>query len=67
MYRISWGTLAANPTIYRLRGDTHLYTGLYDCVKTIVREEGWGVLYRGWFLTFLGNLIPALRDFAALH
>ncbi|KAJ6576635.1 hypothetical protein DFH09DRAFT_1078206 [Mycena vulgaris] len=32
------------------------YLGLLDCGKRIIAEEGWPVLYRMWFLTFLGNM-----------
>ncbi|KAF9052482.1 hypothetical protein BDZ89DRAFT_1056827 [Hymenopellis radicata] len=32
------------------------YLGLVDCLCKIVEEEGWPVLYRGWFFTFLGAL-----------
>ncbi|KAK0485273.1 hypothetical protein IW261DRAFT_1591451 [Armillaria novae-zelandiae] len=32
------------------------YLNLLDCAKTIIQEEGWPVLYRGWFITFQGVL-----------
>ncbi|KAG6851116.1 hypothetical protein H0H93_000996 [Arthromyces matolae] len=35
-------------------GNLEPYIHGYDCAKKIVNEEGWGVLYRGWFITFLG-------------
>ncbi|KAF9044969.1 mitochondrial carrier domain-containing protein [Panaeolus papilionaceus] len=33
--------------------DSDPYTGLVDCFKRIVKEEGWTTLYRGWWITFL--------------
>ncbi|KZT22956.1 hypothetical protein NEOLEDRAFT_1137322 [Neolentinus lepideus HHB14362 ss-1] len=33
-----------------------LYTGLVDCIKGIVREEGWRALYRGWMLCLVEGL-----------
>ncbi|KAF9468021.1 hypothetical protein BDZ94DRAFT_1318136 [Collybia nuda] len=33
------------------------YLGLYDCIKKIIHEEGWQALYRGWWVTALGNFI----------
>ncbi|KAJ7291764.1 hypothetical protein C8J57DRAFT_1273900 [Mycena rebaudengoi] len=33
------------------------YTSLYDCGKQIIREEGWRVLFRAWWVSFLGLLI----------
>ncbi|KAJ7231414.1 hypothetical protein B0H12DRAFT_1146655 [Mycena haematopus] len=33
------------------------YTGLLDCARKIVAEEGWGVLTRAWWLTALGVLL----------
>ncbi|KAG7098327.1 hypothetical protein E1B28_000288 [Marasmius oreades] len=30
------------------------YTGLLDCLNTIIREEGWKTLFRSGWLTFLG-------------
>jgi Mitochondrial carrier protein len=44
------------PLPFRLRQDKDRYLSLYDCTKRIVREEGWQVLYRGWWLVFLGIL-----------
>ncbi|KAF8150683.1 hypothetical protein B0H34DRAFT_678472 [Crassisporium funariophilum] len=37
------------------------YLGFVDCFRRIVEEEGWGVLYRAWWLTFLGNWFSVLR------
>ncbi|KAG5645190.1 hypothetical protein DXG03_006708 [Asterophora parasitica] len=31
--------------------DKEPYKGVLDCARKIVREEGWGVLYRGWWVT----------------
>ncbi|KAJ7678947.1 mitochondrial carrier [Mycena polygramma] len=40
-----------------LRSENDPYLGLIDCAKKIIAEEGWPVLYRMWFLTFLGNFV----------
>ena len=45
-----------HPISLRLRQDKDLYHGLYDCAMRIVREEGWQVLYRGWWLALLGTM-----------
>ncbi|KAH9057892.1 mitochondrial carrier [Lactarius vividus] len=37
-----------------LRDDTAPYSGLRDCAKRIIDEEGWRALYRGWWLTLFG-------------
>jgi len=42
--------------VVRLRDDMEPYRGLYDCATKIIQEEGWGALYRGWWLTLLGNI-----------
>ncbi|KAK0223289.1 hypothetical protein IW262DRAFT_1295108 [Armillaria fumosa] len=42
--------------VIRLRDEDKPYPNLLDCATTIVQEEGWRVLYRGWFITFLGVL-----------
>ncbi|KAK7055824.1 hypothetical protein R3P38DRAFT_3385684 [Favolaschia claudopus] len=31
------------------------YTGLVDCLRKVVREEGWGVLARAWWLALGGK------------
>jgi len=46
----------AEEVVVRLRSEHDLYLGLYDCAKRIVQEEGWAVLYRGWWVTGIGNL-----------
>ncbi|KAJ6507993.1 mitochondrial carrier [Mycena vitilis] len=53
------GAVAAAPVqfIPGLRSENEPYSGLIDCAKKIITEEGWPVLYRMWFLTFLGNLV----------
>ncbi|KAJ7126858.1 hypothetical protein C8R44DRAFT_873982 [Mycena epipterygia] len=33
------------------------YLGLVDCGKRIIAEEGWPVLYRMWFVSFLGIFV----------
>ncbi|SJL09706.1 uncharacterized protein ARMOST_13087 [Armillaria ostoyae] len=47
---------ASDDIVIRLRDEDKPYPNLLDCAKTIVQEEGWRVLYRGWLLTFLGVL-----------
>ncbi|KAJ7608166.1 mitochondrial carrier domain-containing protein [Roridomyces roridus] len=47
--------------VVELRGvDEAPYTGLVDCAKQIVREEGWRVLFRAWWVTVLGMMLPLL-------
>ncbi|KAG6855775.1 hypothetical protein H0H87_010984, partial [Tephrocybe sp. NHM501043] len=47
---------SAESVAVRYRGDgLEPYTSVYDCATKIVEEEGWGVLYRGWFVIFLGK------------
>jgi len=43
----------------RLRNDKDPYLGLVDCVKRMIDEEGWGALYRGWWLTMLFGVFSA--------
>ncbi|KAF9227393.1 hypothetical protein BS17DRAFT_775408 [Gyrodon lividus] len=42
-----------------LRTEREPYTGLVDCAKRIIDEEGWGALYRAWWLTMIGCLSGA--------
>ncbi|KDR78992.1 hypothetical protein GALMADRAFT_244709 [Galerina marginata CBS 339.88] len=50
------------PTSYlHLTTEQKHYLSFLDCFYRIVEEEGWGVLYRVWFLTFLGCLVPYIR------
>ena len=44
----------------RLRTEAEPYTGLVDCAKTIINEEGFRALYRAWWVTLLGGLVSAL-------
>ncbi|KAJ7510676.1 mitochondrial carrier domain-containing protein [Mycena galericulata] len=39
------------------------YTGLLDCGKQIVSEEGLRVLFRAWWLTALAMLLPVITPF----
>ncbi|KAK0484370.1 hypothetical protein EDD18DRAFT_1197162 [Armillaria luteobubalina] len=39
-----------------LRSEGDPYLGLADCAKRIIDEEGWGALYRAWWITLLGTL-----------
>ncbi|KAG1756374.1 mitochondrial carrier [Suillus paluster] len=41
----------------RLRTNEDEYTGLINCATLIIREEGWGVLYRGWWWTAFRGLL----------
>ena len=43
--------------ISSLRTEQEPYTGVVDCAKRIVVEEGWRALYRGWWWTMLGCLV----------
>lgn len=43
-----------------LTTEQHPYLGFRDCFKRIVKEEGWGVLYRCWWLTMFGFWVPVL-------
>jgi len=45
-----------DPVVIQLRNENDQYTGLFNCAKTIIKEEGWGPLYRMWFITFCGLL-----------
>ncbi|KAJ7633307.1 hypothetical protein B0H17DRAFT_1108097 [Mycena rosella] len=38
------------------------YTGLFDCARTMVREEGARVLFRAWWLTALVMVLPLLAQ-----
>jgi len=42
------------------RSESDPYLGLADCAKRIVDEEGYGALYRTWWLTMLSSLGGAL-------
>jgi hypothetical protein len=42
-----------------LRTEREPYVGLIDCGKRIIEEEGWGALYRAWWLTTLGSISGA--------
>ncbi|WVQ82656.1 hypothetical protein IAT38_004788 [Cryptococcus sp. DSM 104549] len=39
-----------------LRPATDPYEGMVDCGRKIIEEEGWQSLYRGFWVTMLGNL-----------
>jgi hypothetical protein len=39
-----------------LRQENDPYSGLVDCAKSIIVEEGWTTLYRAWWATLLGGL-----------
>jgi len=42
-----------------LRAEQDPYEGLIHCATSMVKEEGWGALYRAWWLTLLGGLMGA--------
>jgi len=46
----------AEEDVIGLRHEADSYLGLVDCAKTIIDEEGWGSLYRAWWITLLGGL-----------
>ncbi|KAF7361842.1 hypothetical protein MVEN_00528700 [Mycena venus] len=46
--------------VAELRTEAEPYTGLVDCAKTIINEEGFRALYRAWWITLLGGLVSAL-------
>ncbi|KAJ6546723.1 hypothetical protein DFH09DRAFT_1320891 [Mycena vulgaris] len=48
--------------VMRFRADAEVapYTSLLDCAKTIVREEGLGVLFRAWWVTTVLMLLTLL-------
>lgn len=43
-----------------LRSEDDPYTGLVDCAKRILDEEGPEVLLRGWWITLLGGCLSVL-------
>lgn len=55
-------TAAAVPTypeqVLTFRTDEAPYTGLLDCFRKTVEEEGWRVLYRAWWLAAVLLLFP---------
>ncbi|KAJ7055329.1 hypothetical protein C8F01DRAFT_1160206 [Mycena amicta] len=38
------------------------YTGLVDCARCVVNEEGWRVLFRAWWITPLGLGLPMIAQ-----
>ncbi|KAI0342112.1 hypothetical protein BDW22DRAFT_1396027 [Trametopsis cervina] len=46
----------ADEDVIGLRHEKDPYLGLIDCTKRVVDEEGWGALFRAWWLTAFGNL-----------
>jgi len=50
----------AEEDVIGLRTEAEPYTGLVDCAKTIINEEGFRALYRAWWITLLGGLVSAL-------
>lgn len=54
-----WLICVFNRYISRMRNDKDPYLGLVDCTKRIIDEEGWGALYRGWWLTMLFGVFGA--------
>ncbi|KAJ7020720.1 hypothetical protein C8F04DRAFT_1241783 [Mycena alexandri] len=56
------GGVAATPMypeqVMTFRTDEAPYTGLLDCYRKMVEEEGWRVLYRAWWLAAVLLLFP---------
>ncbi|KAJ7450521.1 hypothetical protein FB451DRAFT_719078 [Mycena latifolia] len=52
--------LASGEAVMDFRTQEEPYTGLIDCARKMVHEEGWGVLTRAWWLTALSMLLPLL-------
>ncbi|KAF7288693.1 hypothetical protein HMN09_01375300 [Mycena chlorophos] len=50
----------AEEDVIGLRNDAEPYTGLIDCAKTIVNEEGVKALYKAAWVTIFGGLASAL-------
>ncbi|KAF7376198.1 hypothetical protein MSAN_00034900 [Mycena sanguinolenta] len=50
----------AEEDVIGLRTEAEPYTGIIDCAKTIINEEGFRALYRAWWITLLGGLVSAL-------
>ncbi|KAJ7680385.1 hypothetical protein DFH06DRAFT_1265406 [Mycena polygramma] len=50
----------AEEDVIGLRTEAEPYTGLVDCAKTIINEEGFRALFRAWWITLLGGLVSAL-------
>jgi hypothetical protein len=46
--------------VIALRDEEDPYTGLVDCAKRIVEEEGVPTLYRAWWLTLIAAVVSAL-------
>ncbi|KAJ7772247.1 hypothetical protein B0H16DRAFT_1714454 [Mycena metata] len=45
---------------FRTDADGAPYTGLLDCYRKMLEEEGWRVLYRAWWLAAVLLLLPIL-------
>jgi len=50
----------AEEDVIGLRNEAEPYSGLVDCAKSIINEEGLMALYRAWWITLLGGLVSAL-------
>lgn len=48
-------------TLHRLRNENEQYTGLINCAKTIIKDEGWKPLYRMCFVTFCGIMTTLVQ------
>ncbi|KAK7461967.1 hypothetical protein VKT23_008399 [Stygiomarasmius scandens] len=46
---------SAYAKVIGIRPESDPYTSLYDCVAKMIREEGWRVFYRGYWLTVLSR------------
>ncbi|EPT05042.1 hypothetical protein FOMPIDRAFT_1021734 [Fomitopsis schrenkii] len=50
----------AEEDVIGLRHEKDPYLGFVDCVKNIITEEGFGALYRAWWITLVGGVASAL-------
>ncbi|PPQ82155.1 hypothetical protein CVT24_012556 [Panaeolus cyanescens] len=50
---VNEGDQVMEENVIETHSDDDPYTGLYDCLKRIVKEEDWSALYRGWWATVL--------------
>lgn len=57
---------AYEEVVLEIRGTQEAsYTGLLDCGAQIVREEGWRVLFRAWWITALAMSLAILAQLTA--
>ena len=44
----------------RFRDEHDPYTNVFDCVRRIIAEEGLQTFFRGWWVSLLASVIPAI-------